>query len=68
MKFPEGPPAFLTRRSLGTAVGRWFEVVEHRTFLACPGGPSAISAAVDRLPGLARLGWGFFQYVIARRR
>ena len=68
MKIPEGPHAFLTRRSLGTAVGRWFEVVEHRTFLACPGGPSAISAAVDRLPGLARLGWGFFQYVIARRR
>ena len=68
MKIPEGPHTFLTTRALGAAVGRWFELVEHRTFLACPGGPSAISAAVDRLPGVAGMGWGFFQYVIARRR
>ncbi len=68
MKIPEGPHTFLTTKALGAAVGRWFEVVEHRTFLACPGGPSPISAAVDRLPGVARMGWGFFQYVIARRR
>lgn len=68
MKIPEGPHAFLTTRALASAVGPWFEVVEHRTFLAFPGGPPAVSAAVDRLPGLARLGWGFFQYVVARRR
>lgn len=68
MKIPEGPHTFLTTRALGSAVGRWFDVVEHRAFLACPGGPSALSAAVDRLPGLARLRWGFFQYVVARRR
>jgi hypothetical protein len=49
-------------------MGPSFEVVEHRAFLACPGGPSALSAAVDRLPGLAALGWGFFQYMVARRR
>jgi SAM-dependent methyltransferase len=67
MKIPEGPHTFLTTRALGSAVGRWFEVVEHRTFLACPGGPSSLSAAVDRLPGLAHLRWGFFQYVVARR-
>jgi SAM-dependent methyltransferase len=68
MKIPEGPHAFLTSRALGTAVARSFEVLEHRTFLVCPGGPSALSAAVDRVPGLAALGWGFFQYVVGRRR
>jgi len=68
MKIPEGPHRFLTTRALGSAVARSFEVVEHRTFLVCPGGPPALSAAVDRLPGLAALRWGFFQYVIGRRR
>jgi SAM-dependent methyltransferase len=68
MKIPEGPHAFLTTRALSGAVGPWFDVVEHRTFLVCPGGPPALSAAVDRLPGLAALGWGFFQYMVARRR
>lgn len=68
MKIPEGPHTFLTTRALASAVGSWFDVVEHRTFLVCPGGPAALSAAVDRLPGLARLGWGFFQYVVAQRR
>ena len=68
MKIPEGPHTFLTTRALAAAVGRHFEVVEHRTFLALPGGPSALSAAVDRLPGVARMGWGFFQYVVAERR
>jgi SAM-dependent methyltransferase len=68
MKIPEGPHTFLTTRALASAASPWFEVVEHRTFLACPGGPPALSAAVDRLPGLAALGWGFFQYLVARRR
>lgn len=68
MKIPEGPHTFLTRRALASAAGAWFDVVEHRTFLACPGGPPGLSAAVDRLPGLAALGWGFFQYLVARRR
>jgi SAM-dependent methyltransferase len=68
MKIPEGPHAFLTSRALGAAVARSFEVLEHRTFLVFPGGPSALSAAVDRVPGLAALGWGFFQYVVGRRR
>jgi len=68
MKIPEGPHSFLTTRTLGAAVARWFEVIDHRTFLVCPSGPPALSAAVDRLPGLTRLGWGFFQYIIARRR
>jgi len=68
MKIPEGPHTFLTTRALAATIGPGFEIVEHRTFLACPGGPPALSAAVDRLPGLAALGWGFFQYVVAKRR
>ena len=68
MKIPEGPHAFLTTRELASAMGASFEIVEHRAFLACPGGPSSLSAAIDRLPGLAALGWGFFQYMVARRR
>jgi SAM-dependent methyltransferase len=68
MKIPEGPHTFLTTRALADAVAPWFDVVEGRTFLVCPGGPSALSAAIDRLPGVAALGWGFFQYVAARRR
>ena len=67
MKIPEGPHAFLTSKALGAAVSRSFELVEHRTILTCPAGPPALSAAVDRLPGLSRLGWGFFQYVIAKK-
>ena len=39
MKIPEGPHTFLTRRALASAASPWFEVVEHRTFLACPEGP-----------------------------
>ena len=35
---------------LAAAMRPSFEIVEHRTFLACPGGPSALSAAIDRLP------------------
>jgi SAM-dependent methyltransferase len=68
MKIPEGPHTFLTTRALASKIGAAFEIVEHRTFLACPGGPPALSAAVDRLPGLAALGWGFFQYVVPKRR
>lgn len=68
MKIPEGPHAFLTTRAFAAAAAPWFDIVEHRTFLACPGGPPALSAAVDRLPGLAALGWGFFQYMVASRR
>lgn len=68
MKIPEGPHTFLTTRALSSKVGPSFEIVEHRTFLVCPGGPAALSAAVDRLPGMAALGFGFFQYIVARRR
>jgi SAM-dependent methyltransferase len=68
MKIPEGPHTFLTTQALAQAVQQWFDVLEHRTFLVCPGGPAALSAAVDRLPGVARLRWGFFQYVVALRR
>jgi ubiquinone/menaquinone biosynthesis C-methylase UbiE len=68
MKIPEGPHTFLTTRALAAAVAPWFDVAEMRTFLVCPGGPAALSTAVDRLPGVAAFGWGFFQYVVARRR
>ena len=68
MKIPEGPNTFLTTRALAAAVGPWYDVIENRTFLVCPGGPSAVSKAVDRLPGVAALGWGFFQYLVGRRR
>jgi len=68
LKIPEGPHRFLTTSCLRQAVGRHFVVVEHRTMLVLPAGPSRLSSLVDVLT-LARFwGWGFFQYIVARKR
>jgi SAM-dependent methyltransferase len=68
LKIPEGPHRFLTTDCLREAVGRHFEVVEHRTMLVLPAGPSRLSSLFDVLT-LARFwGWGFFQYIVARKR
>ncbi len=67
LKIPEGPHRFLDRGRLGAAIAARFTVVEHRPFLIFPSGPSTLSAAVDGLGAAARLPWGFFQYVVARR-
>jgi SAM-dependent methyltransferase len=67
LKIPEGPHRFLTRARLHEAVSAWFEVIEQRPFLAFPSGPALLGAGLDRLTQAARLPWGFFQYVVARR-
>ena len=67
LKIPEGPHAFLTPRRLAEAVRRHFAVIEHRTFLVLPAGPPALTALVDRATAAATLGWGFFQYLVARK-
>jgi len=68
LKIPEGPHQFLTTRQLRAAVGRHFEVLEHRTILVLPAGPPALSALVDRLSFCRAWGGGFFQYIVARKR
>ena len=68
LKIPEGPHQFLTRAGLARAVGDRFETLEHRTFLALPAGPRWLAACVDRVTFAATFGWGFFQYLAARKR
>ncbi len=68
LKLPEGPHVFLTPQRLRLCVGKWFEVLEHRTLLVLPVGPARLAALIDRVSFGATFGWGFFQYVVARRR
>jgi ubiquinone/menaquinone biosynthesis C-methylase UbiE len=67
LKIPEGPHAFLKTQQLRSSVRAHFEVLEHKTFLVLPAGPSGLSRLVDRLTPTARLGWGFFQYIVAKK-
>lgn len=67
LKIPEGPHVFLTTRRLAEAVLPHFEVIEHRTLLMVPAGPPALGSLVDRLTACSSLGWGFFQYLVARK-
>ncbi len=67
LKIPEGPHRFLTPRQLRRAVGRHLEVVEHRTLLVLPAGPPGLSSWVDAVSLCNVWGWGFFQYIVARK-
>ncbi len=68
MKIPEGPHQFLTTRHLREAVSRHMEVVQHRTMLILPAGPLWLSSLSDRITLASYWGWGFFQYIVARKR
>jgi ubiquinone/menaquinone biosynthesis C-methylase UbiE len=68
LKIPEGPHRFLTVQELRREVTRYFEVVEHRTLLVLPAGPRGLSSWVDTLTLCSTWGWGFFQYIVARKR
>ena len=68
LKIPEGPHRFLTTRKLREAVGRYLEVVEHRTMLVLPAGPPALTPLVDSLSLCSVWGAGFFQYLVARKK
>jgi ubiquinone/menaquinone biosynthesis C-methylase UbiE len=68
LKIPEGPHRFLTTRHLRQQASKWFEVVEHRTFLLLPAGPPALARFLDTVSCCSALGWGFFQYLVARKR
>jgi SAM-dependent methyltransferase len=67
LKLPEGPHTFLTPNRLRLAVQKHLDVLEHHTFLVLPAGPPAFARLIDRLTCCARLGWGFFQYIVARK-
>jgi ubiquinone/menaquinone biosynthesis C-methylase UbiE len=67
LKIPEGPHRFLTCRELRQSLPSTLDVIEHRTFLTFPAGPPALARVIDRLTFSACLGWGFFQYVVARK-
>lgn len=67
LKIPEGPHTFLTPERLRRAVGAHLEVVEQRTMLVFPGGPPGLAALIDRVTACSALGWGFFQYLVARK-
>jgi ubiquinone/menaquinone biosynthesis C-methylase UbiE len=68
LKIPEGPHNFLKPGRLRQGVEQWFDVVEHRTFLVLPAGPPALAGVVDRIMCCGKLGWGFFQYIVGRKR
>ncbi len=68
LKIPEGPHRFLTTADLRRAVAGDFAVVEHRTFLMLPAGPTWLGRWVDRLTLGSTFGWGFFQYMAARKK
>jgi ubiquinone/menaquinone biosynthesis C-methylase UbiE len=68
LKIPEGPHRFLTTRQLRKGVDRYLDVVEHRTMLVMPAGPSGVSAWADRVSLSWVWGWGFFQYIVGRKR
>ncbi len=68
LKIPEGPHRFLTPRELRQNLAQDFDVVEQRTFLTFPAGSSVFARAVDCLTMSSWLGWGFFQYLVARKR
>jgi ubiquinone/menaquinone biosynthesis C-methylase UbiE len=67
LKIPEGPHRFLSTRMLREAVNREFTIVEHRTILALPAGPPALSSIIDRISLCSLWGGGFFQYIAARK-
>ncbi len=67
LKIPEGPHRFLSTRMLREAVSREFTIVEHRTMLALPAGPPALSSIIDRVSLCSLWGGGFFQYIAARK-
>jgi ubiquinone/menaquinone biosynthesis C-methylase UbiE len=67
LKIPEGPHRFLTTRELRERVGRYFDVVEHRTMIVLPVGPAGLSTLIDAVGLCATWGWGFFQYILARK-
>jgi ubiquinone/menaquinone biosynthesis C-methylase UbiE len=68
LKIPEGPHSFLTTRHLHQKASNWFEIVEHRTFLMVPAGPPGLARLLDRISFCSTLRWGFFQYMVARKR
>jgi ubiquinone/menaquinone biosynthesis C-methylase UbiE len=68
LKIPEGPHRFLTTDQLRRAVDRHMDVLEHRTILMLPAGPPALSSCVDTVSLCSTWGWGFFQYIVARKR
>ena len=68
LKIPEGPHRFLTTLRLRQAVSRYLDVQEHRTMLVLPAGPPRLSSWVDTISLSAAWGWGFFQYIVARKR
>jgi ubiquinone/menaquinone biosynthesis C-methylase UbiE len=68
LKIPEGPHRFLRPHELLSETNKWFEIIEFRTFLVLPVGSWRMAMFLDKVTFAAALKWGFFQYVVARKR
>jgi ubiquinone/menaquinone biosynthesis C-methylase UbiE len=68
LKIPEGPHRFLRPNELLTETNKWFEIVEFRTFLVLPLGSLRMAKFLDKVTFASAFKWGFFQYVVARKR
>jgi SAM-dependent methyltransferase len=68
LKIPEGPHTFVRPAHLRKCAQKHFDVIDHRTFLTFPAGPAGFARIVDRLTFSAALGWGFFQYIVGKKR
>jgi ubiquinone/menaquinone biosynthesis C-methylase UbiE len=68
LKIPEGPHRFLRPHELLTETNKWFDIVEFRTFLVLPLGSLRMAMFLDKVTFASVLKWGFFQYVVARKR
>ena len=68
LKIPEGPHRFLRPDELLREANKWFELIELRTFLVLPLGALRMAMFLDKVTCASALKWGFFQYVVARKR
>jgi ubiquinone/menaquinone biosynthesis C-methylase UbiE len=68
LKLPEGPHQFLTTKRLRESAEAHFEIVEHRTMLSLPMGSVGLASCVDRITFSRHFGWGFFQYLVGKKR
>jgi ubiquinone/menaquinone biosynthesis C-methylase UbiE len=67
LKIPEGPHTFLTTRQLRQLTKKYFDIVEHRTFCLLPVGRPGLARLIDRVALCSTFGWGFFQYMLAKK-
>jgi hypothetical protein len=68
LRIPERPHFYLTPQRLRLAEAKRIEVIKHKTFLAVPAGPSALSQVLYRFSFCSAWRGGFFQFLAAINR